>query len=60
MGREGGAQICIPVMYPIGVNRAVASHGPLIVSTDEAPAPAAVIVPLHRRSKRAYLYLHNE
>jgi hypothetical protein len=47
-------------MYPIGVNRAVASHGPLIVSTDEAPAPAAVIVPFHRRSKRAYLYLHNE
>ena len=27
-------------MYPIGVNRAVASHGPLIVSTDEAPMPA--------------------
>ena len=45
------------------VNRAVASHGPLIVSTDEAPMPAAlaeVIVQLPRRSKRAHLYLHNE
>jgi hypothetical protein len=51
------------VTYETGVNRAVASHGPLIVSTDQTPTPAALaeaIVQLPRRSKGAYLYLHNE
>jgi hypothetical protein len=45
------------------LNRAAASHGPLIVRTDEAPTPAApaeVIVQLPRRTKHAYLYLHDE
>jgi hypothetical protein len=45
------------------VNRAVVSDRPLIVSTDEAPMPAALAeapVSFARRDKRADLYLHND